>query len=243
MNEDALAQCQNELSQEKKQFEEFIYLVSHDLNAPIRAISNLSVWIAEDLGNDIPADVKQHINLLQARTQLLERMLGAILTLSRVARTDLEIGYVELLPFLEKLSNPFRKEQVSVSIQIRSVVPGLITYYQKLQTVLSELITNAILHTDKEKVNIAVVVTQTGEFLKFEIIDNGPGLPADVSERIFSLFYTAKGKEGNQNIGAGLTIAKKIANFVGGQLAVDIPPEGLGCSFVLYWPRKEPEKV
>lgn len=239
MNENSLAHCQKQLAQVKKEFEDFVYLVSHDLNAPIRAISNLSGWIAEDLGTNIPDDVRQNINLLQERTQRLEKMLSAILTLSRVSRTNLEIGSVELPAFLENISHQFRNQKILINIQAEPV--RFTTYSQKLSTVLIELLTNAIKHSDKDVTTINITATLIGNFLQVFITDNGPGLATEVQERIFSIFYTAKGKEENENIGAGLTVARSIANFVGGSLTINHAAEGAGSSFTLLWPLNIPE--
>jgi signal transduction histidine kinase len=234
MNDEALAQCQRQLAQVKNEFEEFIYLVSHDLNAPIRAISNLSGWIAEDLGENMPQDVLQNINLLQDRAQRLEKMLGAILLLSRVTRTDLDLAYIELSPFLDKIIQKYQPLQLTFSIGAN--VPGFTTYYKKLQTVLEELIANAIKHSEPEKVNINVAVSLVGQEVAFEVTDNGPGIPVEALDKVFSLFYTVKGKEGNENLGAGLTIARSIARFVGGNLTVNNSLEGKGTRLVLQWP-------
>lgn len=238
MNEDTLAQCQNQLAQVKKEFEEFVYLVSHDLNAPIRAISNLSGWIAEDLGQTIPDEVQHNLKLLQDRTQRLEKMLGAILTLSRVTRTNLETGYIELPAFLENISQKYRNTNSLITIQAEPV--SFNTYYQKLSAVLNELLTNALKHSNKEVTIIQIKATSVGNFLQLLITDNGPGLAPEIQERIFSLFYTAQSKEENENVGAGLTVARSIANFVGGNLTIN-HSAGPGGSFTLLWPLNIPE--
>lgn len=234
MQNEALAQCQQQLAQVKKEFDEFIYLVSHDLNAPIRAISNLSGWIAEDLGADLPPEVQQNIMLLQDRAHRLEKMLGAILQLSRVSRTDLDTAPIELHGFLNKISQKY--PVATILVNLKEAPTTFTTYFKKLQVVLEILVENAVKHTDQAKVNVQVTVQQNGQWLEFEIQDNGLGIPADAGEKIFMLFYTVNSKEGNDNLGAGLTIARSITRFVGGNLTLKHALEGKGSCFLLQWP-------
>ncbi|KAA5544760.1 sensor histidine kinase [Adhaeribacter rhizoryzae] len=234
MNEDRFVQCQKQLAQVKKEFEEFVYLVSHDLNAPIRAISNLLGWISEDLGPNIPDDVQQNIKLLQDRAQRLEKMLSAILALSRVSRTNLETGYIELPAFLENISEKYRNNNSFITIQAEPI--GFTTYYQKLSAVINELLTNALKHSDKELTTIQLTATRVNNFLQLLITDNGSGFAPEIQERIFSLFYTARSKEETENIGAGLTVARSITNFAGGNLTINQAKAGEGSSFILLWP-------
>ena len=79
--------CQEELVALKKEFEEFIYIVSHDIKSPMRAITNITTWIEEDLGSVVNQDVLTNLGLLKNRVYRLENMMNALLELSRVDRT------------------------------------------------------------------------------------------------------------------------------------------------------------
>ena len=232
--ENKLADCRQKLAQLKQDFDQFVYLVSHDLNAPIRAISNLSGWIAEDLGTDIPPEVNQHVHLLQQRTRRLEGMLQAILALSRIGRTDLDKAEITFPEFLEDICNQQQAEGVVFDIQKENI--KLTTYWQKLKTVLEELIQNAIKHSVKEDTKIKIRIIRLPQFLEIKVSDNGQGIKPEMHDKVFTLFFTAKGKEVSEDIGVGLTLVKHILEFVGGRIDLENNIDGTGSSFTVQWP-------
>lgn len=232
--ENELADCQQKLARLKQDFDQFVYLVSHDLNAPIRAITNLSGWIAEDLGNDIPPEVKQHVNLLQQRTHRLEGMLQAILALSRVGRSDLDKADINFPEFLEDICNRTQADGVVFDIQIENI--KLTTYRQKLRTILEELIQNAIKHSEKKTIQIKIRISRLPQFLEIIVTDNGQGIKPELHDKVFTLFFTAKGKEVSEDIGLGLTLVKHILDFVGGRITLENNSDGTGNSFTVQWP-------
>ena len=239
MKEDNLAKCQQKLARLQHDFDQFIYQVSHDLNASVRAIINLSAWIAEDLGTALPAEVKQHVDLLQNRSHRLEGMLQAILALSRVGRTNLDKKFISFPELLQDISYQYHNDKITIAINTEATV--FTTYYQKLQTVLEELIRNAIKHAEKDAVMIQIDAKEDTENITISITDNGPGIKAEAEDKIFSLFYTAKGKEASEDIGAGLTLVKYILEFVGGNISVKNNLNGMGTTFKVRWPLESGE--
>ena len=239
MKENELADCQQKLDRLKQDFDQFVYQVSHDLNAPVRAILNLSAWIAEDLGTAIPAEVKQHVDLLQNRSHRLEGMLQAILALSRVGRTNLEKKIISFPNFLHDITRRYKNAKTDIAIDTE--VTELIIYHQKLQTVLEELLRNAIKHAETDSVIIQIKANQDTENLLISITDNGPGIKADAEDKIFSLFYRAHGYEAREGIGAGLTLVKHNLEFVGGNISVKNNLNGKGSTFIVCWPLESGE--
>jgi signal transduction histidine kinase len=230
-----LKACQEKLAQLQKEYDDFIYLVSHDLKAPIRAINNLSEWIEEDLGPDIPADAKNNMFLLRDRAQRLDKMLAAILELSRVSRMNLQVETIALTPFIHKIKDNFSHDQVT--FYVPDDLPMLTTYVQKLQTVIEQIFDNALKHNPDKDLQIEINGLEDNQNLKLEISDNGSGILPEQAEKIFNLFYTGQDKKGNTFIGSGLTLSKKIVDFVGGSLTVkeNLPT---GSTFILHWPLK-----
>ncbi|RIJ41963.1 sensor histidine kinase [Pontibacter oryzae] len=224
--------CLAEKEQLQKEFEEFSYIVSHDLKAPIRAISNLSAWIEEDLGEDLSPDVKQNIDLLRNRTARLERMIEALLQFSRATRTDMEIVPVSVSELIDELRDELPE---NVGLNLPEELPEFITYKLKLKQVLRNIMQNAVTFTDKNQPCIFVAWYQQDGMITFSIADDGQGIPEDAYEKIFSLFYTVSPKDALDTVGAGLAISKKIVQFVGGSIRAEANQHG-GTTVHFSWP-------
>ena len=79
----------NQLVQTRNQeLNQFSYIVSHDLKAPLRAIANLSQWLEEDLEDKLDEDTRGQINLLRSRVQRMEGFINGLLEYSRAGRTE-----------------------------------------------------------------------------------------------------------------------------------------------------------
>lgn len=226
--------CEEQLAQVNKEFEDFIYIVSHDFKAPIRAVNNLSGWIAEDMGENLPAEVQQNLTLLRNRTHRMEQMMNAILHLSRITRYDLEIREIQVPQYLAAIKSTY--EEPGISIQISTNNFGFSTYYKKLQFVLEELIQNAIAFTDKPATLINIYAEEKENSVIFRVQDNGPGIIPGAIDKIFTMFYTGRSKDENEKMGVGLALVKRVVDFAGGTVQLETGAVGQ-CVFLVEWPK------
>ncbi|KAA9346128.1 sensor histidine kinase [Adhaeribacter soli] len=230
--------CQERLQKINAEFEEFSYIVSHDLKAPVRAITNLASWIEEDLEGTLPEDSQENFRLLKNRVGRLEKMIQALLEFSRVARLQLETGAVDVKSKIEKLAHEVAENR-ELKLTISGKIAPLETYAEKLTFVLGELLRNAIFFNSKTQPEIKVELQENAEALQITIADNGPGFPETSLPKLFTMFYTVLPKDQLETTGAGLAIVNKIVNFVGGKITAGNHPEG-GAVFTLTWPKKMP---
>jgi signal transduction histidine kinase len=226
-----------ELEELKKEYTDFIYIVSHDIKAPLRAISNLTSWIEEDLGSNANDDVQNNFKLLKNRVVRLESMMNALLEVSRVSSIEMELYEVNL-PTLINDSIRMIKEQQNVTFHFNHYLrnENFETLGKKLQKVLFNILDNAVRFHDKGKGNVYVEIIEKEAEYEIKISDDGPGISDKVSDKIFNIFYTANSKDVLETIGAGLTISKKIVKMVGGNLEY-ISAENRGSIFVVNWPK------
>ncbi|KIA87752.1 histidine kinase [Flavobacterium sp. AED] len=229
--------CQEELISLKKEFEEFVYIVSHDIKTPMRAISNITTWIEEDLGSDADKDILDNFRLLKNRVERLEKMMNALLEFSRVNRTEMELYEVNIPKLvtdcIEMIDN---KSEVEFHLSCNLINENSIILGKKLQKVLYNLLDNAIRFHDKEKKNVFVEVSEDKTQYVIKVSDDGPGIPEDVKDKIFSIFYTVNSKDIVDSTGAGLSISNKIIKMVGGTL-VYTPGINKGSVFEFNWPK------
>ncbi|MGV3539555.1 MAG: sensor histidine kinase [Rufibacter sp.] len=237
MNSETNRSCQQQLEQLQREFDEFAYIVSHDLKAPLRAICNLSGWISEDLGEDLDPGTKHNIALLQNRAERMERMITALLQYSRIGRHDMEVRQVDVAALVDKVASPFIEAN---NLELHtSPLPNLTTYQAKLETVFAHLLQNAVQHNQQEKPEVWITATEQNDFILFSVKDNGTGISEDARDKIFKMFFTAQPKDKHESLGTGLTIAKKIVQYVGGTINVE-STLGKGTAITFSWPRSTP---
>ena len=224
-----------ELRQANSNLEEFTYAASHDLKSPLRGISDLVEWIVEDLGGTEPPEVTRNLGRIRDRIQRLERVIDDLLAYARAGthftdavRMDPQVllsNILELLP---------RPVGISVSLQI--MARPFVTNKTPLESVLRNLINNAVKHHDMPNGNIAISVCDVGRYCVFSIKDDGPGIPPASQERVFRIFQTLA-DEDRDHTGIGLALSKRLVEAHGGWIKLESTAGVRGTAFHVWWPR------
>lgn len=230
--------CQQELVALKNEFEEFVYIVSHDIKTPMRAISNITTWIEDDLGSAADKEILDNFRLLKNRVERLENMMNALLEFSRVDKSEMELYEVNIPKLvadcIEMLED---KSNVQFHFNYHLKNEKTVTLGKKLQKVLFSLLDNAVRFHDKEKKNVFIEVNENERDYEIKVSDDGPGIPEGVRDKIFSIFYTVNSKDIVDSTGAGLAISNKIIKMVGGAFRYT-PAENYGSVFSFNWPKQ-----
>jgi signal transduction histidine kinase len=225
-----------------KELDEFAYVASHDLKAPLRVIDNASRWLEEDLAQHLTDETRENMALLRGRVRRMEKLLDDLLDYSRVGR-KFDDRYQEIVTGTELIGNilamlsPPAGFTVTVSPNFGEIgVPRM-----PLQQILMNLIGNAIKHHDKKEGRIEVTVEDQGDYLGFTVKDDGPGIPKEYHDKIFKMFQTLKPRDQVEGSGMGLAIIKKHLDFYGGTIALD-SDTGKGSTFRFAWPKRQRRK-
>jgi PAS domain S-box-containing protein len=230
-----LAQYTVRLEKNNKELDQFAYIVSHDLKAPLRAISNLSLWLQEDLGGTLSEENKNNLTLLRNRVKRMESLINGILDYSKVGRDQMPSARIDMIKLLgevlELLSPP-----VHIKVDIAREMPVLEAPKIMLLQVFSNLIGNAIKYNDKKDGLIKVYSAEKADSYEFTIEDNGPGIAPEYHEKIFIIFQTLQSRDKFESTGIGLTIVKRILDERGGKIWVE-SHEGKGSKFIFDWPK------
>jgi PAS domain S-box-containing protein len=230
----SLILTQESLSKRNQELDSFVYLVSHDLKAPLRAIANLSTWIEEDLNEQITPANQQQFLLLRQRIHRMDALIDGILRYSQVGRQALENEVVDVAQLLSEIIDSLAPPK-NFKIEFCSPLPILFTKRILLSQVFANLISNAIKHHDQTEGQIEISAIDLGDRYQFSVTDDGPGIPVGESrERIFEMFKTLNASSTSTNTGIGLAVVKKIVEGEGGQIWLD-DQQFKGACFYFTW--------
>ena len=233
-----LAQTTAVLKIRNDELNQFAYVVSHDLKAPLRAIASLSEWIEEDLKDQLPEENQHQMRLLRGRVHRMEALINGLLEYSRVGRTQTPSLMVNvnalLLEVIDSLAPP-----ETFTIEIESGMPTLMTKRIPLQQVFTNLIGNAIKHHTRSDGHVKISVKDQGQYYEFAVSDDGPGIAPEYHDKVFVIFQTLEARDRKESTGVGLAIVKKIVETETGKITIK-SQVGNGSTFRFTWPKKQP---
>lgn len=223
-----------ELERSNRELDKFAYVASHDLKSPLRAIEHLAQWISQDAGHLLPDASQVHLTKLHGRVQRMKALLDDLLAYSRVGRLPQSYELVNLQQLLGDILILLNAPP-TFHVTVVQPLPTIHTQRIPLETVLRNLISNAIKHHNRPDGQVQIAVHEQGEWLEFVIRDDGPGIDPQFFERIFEIFQTLKPRDHVEGSGMGLAIVKKTLDLVGGTITVE-SDVGAGTTFRFTWP-------
>jgi len=224
------ADLTQELEKLKQEFHDFAYIISHDLQAPVRAVNSLVDWFKEDYEDAVDDAGKEQLKLLKDRTARLGKMIEAVLEYSRINRKHTVPGSVNLKVITDKVLKTLQPAK-SITYKMPGEIPVVYANEQKMIRLFTALLENAFRFAKEE---VQLVMREEKTAFLIQIIDDGQGIPSTKVDTVFKIFQTLS-KEQN-HIGLGLTIAKKIVEFYNGKIWID-SSDGRGCTVNISIPK------
>ncbi len=256
--EEAVGERTAELSRANEEIQRFAYIVSHDLRSPLvnvmgftaelEAASEPLTTLIDRVDAEAPAlmtreareakaDLPEAIGFIRASTDKMDRLINAILRLSREGRRTLMPAAVDLAAMTASIRDSLqhRLSEVGGEVDIAGPFPRLVSDRLAIEQILSNLIENAIKYRAPERpLRVAVTARREGQRVIIDVADNGRGIaPAD-HERIFELFRRA-GIQDQPGEGLGLAHVRALAYRLGGVITC-ISSLGKGATFRLSLP-------
>jgi signal transduction histidine kinase len=236
-----LVRYAEQLKKQNEELNQFSYVVSHDLKAPLRAIFKLSQWIEEDSKDSLSQESVDNMKTLRGRVFRLEALINGLLEYSKIGRTNIRMERVDVGDMLREtidLLNP----PAHIVIDIQKDMPVFNTKKILLQQVFINLISNAVKYNDKKKGLVQISVNNDRGFYEFTIQDNGMGIAPMYHKKVFEIFQTLESRDKVEGTGIGLAIIKKSVDDMGGEIILD-SEEGKGARFSFTWPKEELQLV
>jgi signal transduction histidine kinase len=222
-----------------RDLDQFAYVASHDLKAPLRGIASLSSWIEEALADHMSGETRHQMDLLRGRVHRLEALIDGILDYSRAGRVREKIERVDTGALLAECRDLLAPDSPA-SIEIGPDMPTLMAERIPLQQVFMNLISNALKHAGRRDVRVQITCAEVGEGYDFAVKDNGPGIAKQFHDRIWGIFQTLQPRDRVEGTGIGLSVVKKLVESRGGQVSIE-SEAGAGATFHVLWPKRTKE--
>lgn len=216
-NEERQQQLVSRLEETNKELDNFAYIVSHDLKAPLRGIGSLANWLLTDYKDKLDEEGADIINLLVNRVERLKNFIEGILQYSRVTRVKenyAEINLNKLIKDVVEMLSPPENIKITVDSEL-PIIMGEVIY---IEQIYQNLISNAIKFMDKPQGEINISCSSKEDFWEFSVSDNGAGIDEKYFNKIFMIFQTLQPRDKFESTGIGLSIIKKIVETNGGKI-------------------------
>ncbi|MBA7632849.1 Adaptive-response sensory-kinase SasA [subsurface metagenome] len=232
--EERQAELLQEVENVNHKLNDFAYIVSHELKAPLRGIRTLVEWIATDYADKLDEKGKEQINLLSDQVVRMHNLIDGILHYSRVEHIREEQTRVDLNKVVQDVIEMLKPPE-NVVIEVENELPTVLCEQTHIMQVFQNLLSNAVKYMDKPRGQIKVGCVEEDRFLKFSVADNGPGIEEKDFKKIFQIFRTLPAHDKSEGTGIGLSLVKKIVETYGGRVWVESEPAS-GSTFFFTFP-------
>jgi len=218
------------------EYEEFAYVVSHDMAAPVRQLQGLTDILLKDIGSELSTQQQAYKDMIDHVAVEAERTLEALLAFSRLSTDEKNFDYLNLNELisdvLDKLDTKVKESDCTISVDNMPKVYG---DYKLLTQAFGHLIDNAIkFQPERQNPDIHIGVAQKEGVHVFSITDNGIGIDSQKIRRAFIILRQLNKPDIYKGRGVGLTFAKKIIEMHDGRIWVDPGTDkGTKMSFTL----------
>ena len=223
---------------------EFLSMVSHELRTPLTPIKAYLTLILSGKMGEVSSQQKEALEVVSRQGNHLQDLIESLLDLSRlelnkpipIAKEPLALG-----KFMEEIIEAFKVQADAKQIEFKLVMseklPTIMADGIKMKRVLSNLIGNSLKFTPKGGEIVVSVGPEPGG-VRFEVSDNGIGVPPDQLEKIFEKFYQIESQytQAAGGIGMGLAIARELVGLHGGRIWAESAGAGKGSKFIVVLP-------
>src|SRR5690606_2926219 len=224
-----------------KELEDFSYSVSHDLRAPVRAISSFAHIIEEEYGDRLDAEGLRLLAVVRNNAERMGRLIDDLLAFSRVGRQALNWTPVDMNALVQEVIGALRvdaRDMIRARFDI-GYLPGIKADASLLRQVWINLIDNALKYTSRsEEPVIRIRGRINNGWTEYSIEDNGPGFDVQYADKLFEVFQRLHHAPEYPGTGVGLAIVKRIVDRHGGWVRAKSEP-GVGACFTFALPVQE----
>lgn len=209
-------QVRRELEVANGELESFLYTASHDLKSPLIALLSYVDVVSDEYGDRLDDTGRHYLDRMASNCRYMESLVGDLLELSRVGRVDAPPAHVDTNTVLEDVATEVRHQHPGVRIDLGHV-PALFANDLRVRQLFQNLLENAASHGGPDVTITVETSRHTEDGALLLVRDDGVGVPAEYRERVFGVFERLDADR-SSGTGIGLTIARKIAESLGGRI-------------------------
>ena len=245
-------EAEAELRESNEEIQRYAYIVSHDLRAPLVNVMGFTSEleaVRQELntllrdhpqGARIDEDITEALSFIQAAIVKMERLIAAILKLSREGRRQFAPEAIAMTPLIRGIADAQRHQadRKGATVRVAADLPAIIADRLAIEQIFGNLIDNALKYLDPARPGRVEVTAAPapGDRIRFAVSDNGRGIAPQDHGRIFELFRRS-GAQDQPGEGIGLASVKTLVRALGGRIEVSSQP-GTGTTFVVTLPRE-----
>jgi len=224
-----------ELARSNRDLEQFAYVASHDLQEPLRKVASFCQLLQRRYAGQLDERADQYIAFAVNGAQRMQRLINDLLAFSRIGRNSSGFGEVDLAELMPEVAAQLEstRRRAKGSITWDDDMPTVRGEQPLLETLLVNLVSNSLKFRKPKVAPHAHVSARrlpsadgVGERWEISCTDNGIGIESEFADRVFVIFQRLHPKDAYPGTGIGLAIAKKIVEYHGGQIWVDVTAEG-----------------
>ena len=230
---------------------QFLATVTHELRTPLHSIISYGSLLSEGyVDGDLSEEQQEHIQFMVRRAEDLSRLVDDMLDLSKIEADRLEVKVEplnldqSLQDVLNELKQMAGNKELALKLEMDEELPMALADSQRIRQVLINLVSNALKFTEKGGVTIRCALLERYDMLRISVSDTGIGISPAALDYIFEAFRQADGSTTRRfgGTGLGLTIARKLIELQGGEVAVE-SIAGQGSTFSFTLPVAAPARV
>lgn len=205
-----------------RDLEQFAYIASHDLQEPLRTVSNyLGLIVHKFHKNTMSDEEKEYTQYILDAIKRMKDLITDVLEFSRIGKSEdrQQVDLQELLQLLLQNLKP-TIEELDAEINC-SNMPKIMANKNEIYQLFQNLIGNALKFKGGKKPIIEISSVEENDFWKFSVKDNGIGIQEEYAEKIFLIFQRLHDKNEYEGTGIGLAVCKKIVEKYGGKIWVE----------------------
>jgi len=228
-----------ELKRSNQDLEQFAYIVSHDLKAPVRNIGSFMKLLSTKYSSILPPDAREFVEMSKTSSERLARQIDDSLSYCRVGRNLPPTSVVDLNEMVKTINMELGEKirSANAEIIIETSLPSLKEVHSSMiHHVFQNLVANGIKFNTNACPEIRIVWKEEQEFVKFSVADNGIGIEKGFASKLFQMFKRLHTQDKFEGTGIGLAICKKIVNFYNGEIWYE-SVTGQGTTFHFTLPK------